>query len=741
MENPPTPTATVKPLQMEETDQIKDLPNISRPTPVGTSRLPRPVFTPKHTNVAKIVEREEKKDEVFVEEDESRATKRKSSTELTNSDPVKPPKRSKEAPPPPPPPSKATLSKPGASRGGLARPPIRGSRATSGTASSVNKALTKSSVPAPAAKSASSNGSLPTTSNFSFRANASSASGSSAAQSRPPIKGTTGPAARGVGSRPGSGNDRKVIEQMEALQAQLQDHEDQLNSMKEQKGTLNNQLAERSGDLEASERALLNVRKDLREKEAALEDEKRRGAAALEAERKKIKELEERLQEELDGSQRECRKLKSKVSNLEDELDNYEVTVGNQKTEITKLKNEVTQLRSDCGDNAGELERRQIRINECEAQIEKLVEKGDWHEAERRRLHNTIQELKGNIRVFCRMRPFLPSELKAGDTESSHVSFDENDSTKIVVNDTNANTPALPFKFDLVFKQDASQSLIFGELSQLVQSALDGYSVCVFAYGQTGSGKTYTMEGPDNYDDESMGMIPRSVQQIFESAKKMQDKGWRFEFKASMLEIYNETVNDLLYEGKPENAPKHEIKLVKEGSKEVHVTNLIVKDVSEPRDIRNLMDVAHGNRKRAATKCNERSSRSHFVCNIKITSRNDRTNETLLGSLDLVDLAGSERIKESGSTGVQAKEAFKINGSLKTLGDVIEAIKKNQKHIPFRDSQLTKLLQNNLVGSSKTLMFVNISPRPEHANETVNSLRFATKANNTNIGTASQKTK
>lgn len=474
---------------------------------------------------------------------------------------------------------------------------------------------------------------------------------------------------------------------------------------------------------------------------AALDEEKRRVAAALEAERKKTKELEERLQEELDRSQRECRKLKSKVTNLEEELDNFEVTVGTQKNEINKLQTTVSILRADCGDNAGELERRKIKIDECEALIEKLVEKGDWHEAERRRLHNTIQELKGNIRVFCRMRPFLPSELKAEDTESSHVTFDDNDATKIMVNDTNSNTPAAPFKFDIVFKQDATQSAIFGELSQLVQSALDGYSVCVFAYGQTGSGKTYTMEGPDNYDDESMGMIPRSVYQIFESAKKMKEKGWSFEFKSSMLEIYNETINDLLYEGKAESAPKHEIRLVKEGSKEVHVTNLIVKDVEEPRDIRTLMDVAHGNRKRAATKCNERSSRSHFVCNVKILSRNERTNETLLGSLDLVDLAGSERIKDSGSTGVQAKEAFKINGSLKVLGDVIEAIKKNQKHIPFRDSKLTQLLQNNLVGSSKTLMFVNISPRPEHANETVNSLRFAIKANNTNIGTASQKTK
>jgi len=596
--------------------------------------------------------------------------------------------------------------------------------------------------------SASAKAALPTSSSFTFRMNAAS-SAPTAASSRPGARATGAGAAKGgVGGRPGAGNDRRMMEQMEALQEQLEDHQSQLTNMRQQKGTLNNQLTETMEDLEACRLALANARREIREKEAAAEEARRERDAALDAERKKAKDAQERLQDELDSKDRECRKMKSKMTNLQEELDEYEITVDKQKNEIGKLENTVSKLRSDCGDSLGKMEgmeyelgRRQKRIDECESEIERLVKKGDWHEKERRRLHNEILELKGNIRVFCRMRPFLKSELKSGELTSDHISFDEADETKIVVNDTNSNTPAVPFKFDLVFKQDATQALIFEELSQLVQSALDGYSVCVFAYGQTGSGKTYTMEGPDDYNDESMGMIPRSVKQIFDTAEKMRTQGWSFEFKASMLEIYNETINDLLYEGKADKAPKHEIKLLKEGSKEVYVTNLIVKGVSEPRDVRALMDIAHKNRKSAATKCNERSSRSHFVCNIKIHSHNSRTNEDLYGSLDLVDLAGSERIKDSGATGATAKEAFKINGSLKVLGDVIEAIKKNQNHVPFRDSLLTKLLQNNLVGSSKTLMFVNISPRPEHANETVNSLRFATKANNTNIGTASQKTK
>ena len=171
------------------------------------------------------------------------------------------------------------------------------------------------------------------------------------------------------------------------LQSQLQDRKDQLSTIKHQNGALNNQLTERSEDLEASQRELTAAHRELREKEEAIEEERRKGAADLEAERKRRKEFQERLQDEIDLSNRDRKKLKSKVKNFEDELDDYEVTVGTQKTEINKLETTVSQLRVLSED----LEPRQKRIEECEALIEKLVAKGDWHEAERRRLHNTIQ--------------------------------------------------------------------------------------------------------------------------------------------------------------------------------------------------------------------------------------------------------------------------------------------------------------------------------------------------------------
>jgi len=732
--DPGTPTAMVPPFTGEEQDQPTQLPTITKPTPLGGSRLPRPVFTPQHLNKAKTtVVQPPVSIPTATDGCENRTSTKRTSSESPPTG-VDNRKRAKSEEPAPAPPAKVIAKPANANASRLARPPIRGNRPGASSAAAPSKPAVTTNKPAskPPVTGIANGPKLTVPSTFNFRGTT-----TSSAQSRPPIKGSTASSRTGPAGRQGTFQERQIAAQMEMLQNQLQDHAEQIEQMKYQRDQMTEKLDFKSEDLEQSRTALTDLRREMREMQQQMDSE-----------RQKFREDMEKKQDDIDMKTRECKKLKNKVECLQDELDTYEIQVTNQKTQVQKLEMKVSQLNADCGDSVGQLQQERLKnqahakkIEDCEAEIDRLIKKGDWHETERRRLHNVIQELKGNIRVFCRVRPFLPRELKDGNHEANHITYDQDDATKIVVNDSNANTPPVPFTFDMVFGPSSTQGQIFDELSQLVQSALDGYSVCVFAYGQTGSGKTHTMEGPDNYDDESMGMIPRSVRQIFDTAEKQAEKGWTYNFKASMLEIYNEAINDLLYEGKAEAAPKHEIKLVREGSKEVFVSNLIQKEVESPADVAALMEAAHRNRKRAATKCNERSSRSHFVCNIKIQSTNSRTTETLLGSLDLVDLAGSERIKESGSTGVHAKEAFKINGSLKSLGDVIEAIKKGNKHINFRDSKLTMLLQNNFVGSSKTLMFVNISPRAEHANETVNSLRFAAKANNTNIGTAQQKSR
>jgi kinesin family member C1 len=273
-----------------------------------------------------------------------------------------------------------------------------------------------------------------------------------------------------------------------------------------------------------------------------------------------------------------------------------------------------------------------------------------------------------------------------------------------------------------VFTPGTENNGIFEEISQLVQSALDGYNVCIFAYGQTGSGKTYTMSSPSD------GMIPQAVHQIYSVAESLKEKGWQYTMEGSFLEIYNENINDLL--GRPEeiDRKKHEIKHDTTRGK-TSVTDLTTVNLDSSATVAALLDRASGNRSVAATKANERSSRSHSVFILKLAGHNAATGERSEGVLNLIDLAGSERLAHSQSQGDRLKETQAINKSLSCLGDVIYALgsAKEGGHVPYRNSKLTYLLQYSLGGNSKTLMFVNVSPLKQHLSETLCSLRFATK--------------
>jgi kinesin family protein C1 len=407
-------------------------------------------------------------------------------------------------------------------------------------------------------------------------------------------------------------------------------------------------------------------------------------------------------------------------------------------------------------------------IMEHEDTIKSLESKRNMDEESRRKLHNMIQELKGNIRVYCRVRPLGSNPADNVKEESDEPEFKainylendpENRSIEVfaapTVNATSTGTNESKkhlFQYDRVFRPDAKQKDIFVEISQLVQSALDGYKVCIFAYGQTGSGKTYTMEGPPKNriksmsleeEEESRGMIPRSVEQIFETMRVMKEQGWKYTLEASFLEIYNESVRDLLSKNISTNpdveAIKHEIKHDNSGN--TSVTNLTTVVVDRPERVHDLLAIASKNRAAAATTCNERSSRSHAVFTLRITGVNEGIDQTTSGVLNLVDLAGSERLSQSKATGVRLDETKNINTSLSCLGTVIAALASKSKHIPYRNSKLTYLLQNCLGGDAKTLMFVNISPKSANVNETICSLRFASKVNSCEIGTASRKVK
>jgi len=292
------------------------------------------------------------------------------------------------------------------------------------------------------------------------------------------------------------------------------------------------------------------------------------------------------------------------------------------------------------------------------------------------------------------------------------------------------------FTFDRIFTATDTQQAVFDEMRQLCLSAMDGFNVCLFAYGVTGSGKTYTVEGGEGARDnpEHHGLVYRTLKELFRIAYGERSGAYDTTIEVQLMELYNEEYRDLL-QSDPK-APKPEVRIIPELG--VVVENVRKVPVTKMSDALELVKHGYINRTTRGTDSNGVSSRSHSVLTLHLTGTNVKTKKTYRGKLHFVDLAGSERVNKSGVTGEGMKEAQAINKSLAALGDVIEALSKREKFVPFRNSSLTKLLQESLGGNSKTVMIINVSP-PTHAiSETVASLRFATRAHKVEMGKAQQ---
>ncbi|KDQ51067.1 hypothetical protein JAAARDRAFT_62813 [Jaapia argillacea MUCL 33604] len=517
---------------------------------------------------------------------------------------------------------------------------------------------------------------------------------------------------------------------------------------------------------------------------------------AFDDEVSELKKQHRREVEELEGEarrkERECRELKEDLRVCREDLERerlsvsqLKATISHQSTAHLGLTTQNNALQAQVHAIQSSLDLAHETISQLKLDLETAERKKGELEREvleaegvRRKLHNMVQELKGNIRVFCRVRPVLPSDISAASSSTSSRSStpngvappspspedlgriraevqasiefpDKRDHKEIVLSSVSESATGQErqelwgFNFDRVFEPTSTQVEVFEEISHLAQSCVDGYNVCIFAYGQTGSGKSWTMEGGST--DATAGMIPRAVEQVFRAAEGLKHKGWEYTMEGQFLEIYNETINDLL--GKHEfDKKKHEIKHDPK-THQTSITETTTIPLPSPTRVRSLLSLAASRRSVASTLMNERSSRSHSIFILRITGKNAKTGEESRGSLNLVDLAGSERLKESGVLGdrERLKETVNINRSLSALGDVVAALgeksEKGEKHIPYRNSKLTYLLQNSLSGNSKTLMILNVSPLAAHLNESLCSLRFATKVNNTTIGTAKKQIK
>ncbi|XP_033749240.1 myosin-9-like [Pecten maximus] len=427
-----------------------------------------------------------------------------------------------------------------------------------------------------------------------------------------------------------------------------------------------------------------------------------------------LKELEKKIEIE----KNKTTKLDENLKTTEDELKVTKKERDNTANELKKVKVELDTL----GMAAKEGVEAATKVKNLEKENKKLGEENktltENYNSERvlrRKYFNIVEDMKGKIRVYCRARPLSGTEKERGNVsvlkspDEYSISVDSSRGTK-------------EFTFDQIFMEASTQEKIFEDTNNLIQSAVDGFNVCIFAYGQTGSGKTFTMIG--DKAQQFPGIAPRAFERIFELAQELRSK-FTITVTAYMMELYNDKLIDLFAKPGTSDEDKMEIKKDKKGM--VFVQGSCVKDAHNAKELGALFDEGSKNRHTASTKMNAESSRSHLIIGIMMESVNKATGQVLKGKLSLVDLAGSERVAKTGAGAEQLKEAMSINKSLSALGDVISALSSDQQFIPYRNNKLTMLMQDSLGGNAKTLMFVNISPADYNQDETIISLMYASR--------------
>ncbi|CAL9076791.1 unnamed protein product [Musa acuminata var. zebrina] len=457
---------------------------------------------------------------------------------------------------------------------------------------------------------------------------------------------------------------------------------------------------------EESYKIMLNEKSVLEQKVQMLETKKNDEKSALE---KNFKEERRKLKAHV-------KELEQKLERVTQDFDVAHATLTMRNRELDDLQNnskELEELREWKADIDRKNEQTAAILKKQGAQLIELEALYKEEQILRKRYYNMIEDMKGKIRVFCRLRPLNEKEIAEGQ--------------KQIVVSPDEFTIAHPWKdekskqhiYDCVFDQSASQDEVFEDTKYLVQSAVDGYNVCIFAYGQTGSGKTFTIYGSES----NPGLTPRATAELFRVIKHDSSK-YSFSLKAYMVELYQDTLVDLLL---PKNAKRLKLEIKKDTKGLVSIENATIMQISNFDELRAIISRGSEQRHTAGTHMNDESSRSHLILSIIIESTNLQTQSLARGKISFVDLAGSERVKKSGSLGNQLKEAQSINKSLSALADVIGALCSDGQHIPYRNHKLTMLMSDSLGGNAKTLMFVNVSPAESNLEETYNSLMYASR--------------
>ncbi|XP_060587224.1 kinesin-like protein klp-3 isoform X2 [Ruditapes philippinarum] len=389
-----------------------------------------------------------------------------------------------------------------------------------------------------------------------------------------------------------------------------------------------------------------------------------------------------------------------------------------------ELRKAHTRVKMDMERFVGDMKHMLEKIGPAFKQM-KQSEKGTKNEIEevralyrkealqRRLLYNQLQELRGNIRVFCRVRK--------DDRAENCLKF-PSDQDVIATSQGQKKM----FNFDRVFDPSSTQEAVFEDTKPIITSCADGYNVCLLAYGQTGSGKTFTMMGPDS----NPGINIRAMKELFQVCSERKET-MSFTLTVSLVEIYNETIQDLL----TNDAKTLELRTA--GNK-VQIPGLTEHEIKNVDDVKRIMAMGDKNRSVASTKMNSTSSRSHLVLMLAVEGHDKVTSAITRGTLVLCDLAGSERISKTEAEGQRLVEAAAINKSLSALGQVFSALRSSQLHVPYRNSKLTQILQPSLGGDAKACLFVNVSPDNYNFSETVSTLTFGSNARQVALGQAKQ---
>lgn len=481
-----------------------------------------------------------------------------------------------------------------------------------------------------------------------------------------------------------------------------------------------------------------------------------------------------RYQHQMDSlaskSKQKIQELKQNLVQTKEEMRQFELKASEQLQHVSRVVHQQLHSSRFESSTVSELQETVITLRD---QLNDITNKHDKEKKKRRQLHNDLMELRGNIRVHCRLRPLLALDTPNEATPSLNSSTEKSQTVVHYVDDENVCVQTSKhnkaFEFERVYGPKDNQDDVFNQVQPMLTSLLDGYNVCIMAYGQTGSGKTHTMLGShknENYNlsheaQPNEGVIPRAMRELFSLMAEKSEGTYIAE--VSVVEIYNNDIRDLL--SKDCNL-KHDLVTNSDGS--LTLPTVTFKRVATVESV--MSCVMHGlcTRRESSTLVHEHSSRSHLVVTLRITtkdpaawnsvsyrhsasdissgvasqfnSREKSASPTTPSSplplcpgivktkLQLVDLAGSECVGLSGVKGAAFRETAHINKSLSALADVLGALSEHRSHVPYRNSRLTHFLQDSIGGDAKLLLLLCVSPTRYYVTESLQCLGFGQRA-------------